>query len=64
MTEGHEARMELASWFSKMLEELDEDHVNDPAAILNLRDRVAEAFAEWRVATGYGMGGRGTGAES
>jgi hypothetical protein len=41
--------MELASWFAKMLEEPDEDYVDDPAAVDDLRDRVAKAFAEWRV---------------
>ncbi len=53
--------MELASWFVKMLEELDEDFVDDPAAIEDLQGRVAKAFAEWRVKWGYGMGGPGTG---
>lgn len=62
--DGHEARMELASWFAKMLEELDEDHVTNPEAILNLKGRVARAFAEWRMATGYGMSGPGTGPET
>lgn len=57
----HEARMSLASWFAKMLAELDEDHVEDAAAIENLQHRIAKAFAEWRIATGYGMRGRGSG---
>jgi hypothetical protein len=61
--DAHGARMELASWFAKMLEELDEDHVTDPEAILNLKAWIAKAFADWRIATGSGIGGRGTGPE-
>jgi hypothetical protein len=57
----HEARMRLASWFAKMLEELDEDFVDDAEAINKLRGKVAEAFADWRTETGYGMRRRGTG---
>jgi putative transposase len=64
MADAHEARMALANWFVKILEELDEDFVDDPAAIENLKDRVAEVFAEWRIATGYGMGGPGTDPEA
>lgn len=41
-----------------MLEELDEDQVNDPALIDELRDRIAATFAEWRVKHGiYGSPG-------
>lgn len=61
---AHEQRMELATWFATMLKELDEDHVDDPEAISDLQGRIAEAFADWRIATGYGMGGPGSGPDS
>jgi len=57
----HEARMELASWFAKMLAELDEDHVDDPAAIDDLRYRAGKTFAEWRLKWGYITPGSGGG---
>jgi hypothetical protein len=53
--------MRLATWFAEMLEELDEDSVDDAEAINKLRGKVAEAFAIWRVETGYGMRGPDTG---
>jgi hypothetical protein len=52
--DGHEARQDLGQWFAKMLEELDEDDV-DPDAIVDLKGRVAEAFTNWRIDTGYGL---------
>jgi hypothetical protein len=61
MNDAHAARMALANWFAKMLEELDEDYVEDAAAIDDLQTRVAQAFADWRIASCYGMGGPGTG---
>jgi hypothetical protein len=64
MSDGHEARMALANWFATILEELDEDAVEDPAAVDDLQGRLANAFAEWRMETGYGMAGPGTGPES
>jgi hypothetical protein len=45
--------MDLGNWFLKMLEELEQDNVLDAAAIDDLRGRVAEAFADWRVKWGY-----------
>lgn len=62
--EVHEAKMALGQWFAKMLAELDEDRVKDPKAIEQLQGMVAEAFADWRIKTGYGMGGPGTGPDS
>jgi hypothetical protein len=50
--------MDLANWFAKMLEEIDEDGCDDPEAIENLKGRVAEAFGQWKIATGYGIGGK------
>jgi hypothetical protein len=55
-----DARIELGQWFMKMLEELDEDQVREVEAIDDLKDRVAETFARWRLGHGYGVGGRGT----
>jgi hypothetical protein len=53
--------MDLGGWFAQMLQELEEDDVEDVEAIENLKGRVATAFAQWRIDTGYGMGGPGTG---
>ncbi|PWU18883.1 MAG: hypothetical protein C5B48_14300 [Candidatus Rokuibacteriota bacterium] len=58
----HEAKMDLGNWFAKMLDELDEDAVDDPDAIMELKGRIANAFAEWRMASGWGIAkGSGTG---
>lgn len=64
LIEGDQARLELARWFAKILDELDEDHATDPDALSDLQHRIALAFAQWRAATGYGMRGPGTGPES
>jgi hypothetical protein len=64
MSDGHEARMELGNWFATILKELDEDFVDDPKAIDDLKGKVAMAFAEWRMETGYGKAGPGAGPES
>ena len=61
--DAQEARVELGIWFQKMLEELEEDHV-DPTAVELLKGRIAKAFADWRIETGYGMAGPGTGPNS
>jgi hypothetical protein len=53
--------MELGKWFMTMLDELDEDSVDDADAINKLRGMVAEAFATWRLETGYGLTGPGGG---
>ena len=55
MSDAFEARMELGSWFMQVLNEIDQDHVEDPSAIEKLKGMVAEAFAQWRLDTGYGM---------
>ena len=51
-----EARQELADWLEQMQAELHADGVDDPAAILRLKDMLAETFAVWRVETGWGVG--------
>ena len=61
MNDAHPARMELGEWFMKVLDELDEKHVDDAAAIESLKCRRVIALADWRIASGYGLGGRGTG---
>jgi hypothetical protein len=55
MSDAFDARMELGTWFMKMLNEIDQDHVEDAAAIEKLKGMIAEAFAQWRIDTGYGM---------
>jgi hypothetical protein len=52
--------MNLANWFAKELEELDEDYVDDAAAIEKLQGMIARTFAAWRLETGYGLEGPGT----
>jgi hypothetical protein len=64
MADPHDARMELGNWFATILKELDEDFVNNPKAISDLKDKVALAFAEWRIKWGYGIQGPGTGPET
>jgi hypothetical protein len=54
MSEVHEARMELASWFVVMLDDLDADQVDDPDAIEMLKAMIAQAFTDWRIITEYG----------
>ena len=57
MKDPYEARQELRAWFTQMLDELDEDHAKDAAGIDKLRGMIAEAFAQWRLDTGYGLYG-------
>jgi hypothetical protein len=60
MLDAHEAKLGLGQWFMKMLEEIDEDNVTDPAVIADLHGRIAETFADWRTVHGIGMRGPGT----
>jgi hypothetical protein len=55
MSDAFAARKELGTWFMTMLNEIDQDHVEDAAAIDKLKGMVAEAFAQWRIDTGVGM---------
>jgi hypothetical protein len=52
------ARLELEDWLAKILAELDEDKVDDEGALHRLEGMIATAAAEWRVQTGYSIGGR------
>ncbi len=60
---GAEGRYELATWFEKVLQEIEEDRLYDPDAIEDLKSRFAAALADWRVAMGYGARDSGIGAE-
>ena len=55
MNDPFDARTELGQWFQQMLNEIDRDRLGDGAAIENLKGRIAGAFAEWRLDTGFGM---------
>ena len=55
MNDAFEARMELGNWFMQMLNDIDQDHIEDEAALHRLKGMIAEAFAQWRLDTGYGM---------
>jgi len=57
MSDPHEARQALGSWFVQMLEALDDDRVEESAAVEKLKGMVAEAFARWRLDTGDGLYG-------
>ena len=61
---GAEGRYELATWFEKVLQEIEEDRLYDPDAIEDLKSRFASALADWRVAMGYGAATRGSGPSS
>jgi hypothetical protein len=60
MPDAHEAKLELGQWFLKMLEEIDEGNVTDPAVVADLQKRLEETFADWRTAHGIGMEGPST----
>ena len=55
MSDAFEARRELGTWFMQMLNEIDQEHVEDEAGINKLKGMISEAFAQWRLETGYGM---------
>ena len=54
MSDAFEARRELGTWFMQMLNEIDQEHVEDEAGINKLKGMISEAFAQWRLETGYG----------
>ena len=55
MNDPLEARLELVNWFAQLLNEIDQDHVEDEAALQKLKGMIAEAFGQWRLDTGFGM---------
>ncbi len=57
MNDPFEARQELGTWFMQMLNELDQDRVEDASAMEKLKGMISEAFAQWRLDTGYGLYG-------
>ena len=53
MNDPFAARMEVGTWFMHMLNEIDQDYLEDEATIDKLKSMIAQAFAQWRLDTGY-----------